>query len=221
MSLLDPMQSTTETSMKLEILDLQERDYEWVYNLQKRLVEERKQSDSQSDCLIFVEHPEVYTHGRKGEADQALENSFEVERGGEATYHNPGQLVCYPIFTLKNEERDLNLYLRRLEQTIIDTLKEFGIASETRKGATGVWLKGKEKKIASIGVAASSWVTYHGLALNVSNDLKGFEKINPCGFEASVMTSMQEVLGEKTPSMNQVKTELLRAACKNFGRRWV
>lgn len=200
--------------INLEVIDLHLADYKAVYHKQLALVEDRKTGKLDHDALILVEHPEVYTFGRKNKnpiPGLIKEISFEIERGGEGTYHNPGQLVAYPIIKLEAREQDLHLHLRRLEETVIQTLKHFSIEGERREKATGVWIKGKEKKIASVGVAVRSWVTYHGAALNVCNDLSGFSKINPCGFQASVMTSLEEELSVKLSSrMLDVKDILVR-----------
>ncbi len=210
------------------VVDAGITDYGPMYETQKAMVERRKSGELNFDQLVFVEHPEVYTYGRKspapfGELDPLLSlpphlPQFAVERGGEVTYHNVGQLVCYPILQLKDKERDLHLHLRRLESTLIDVLKDFGLVAERRPGATGVWISGKQKKIASIGVAVSGWVTYHGSALNVANDLKGFGRINPCGFDSRVMTSMEVELGGEAPSMLEVKESFLRHFSHHFSR---
>lgn len=203
----------------LEIIDLGLRDYGEVYGFQKKLVQEKKADKASTDYLLFVEHPDVYTFGRRSaeEKNEALPQAFEVERGGQATYHNPGQLVGYPILTLEPGERDLHKYLRSLEQVIIDTISDFGVLGESEAGATGVWIQGQKRKIASIGVAVSSWVTYHGIALNVKNELLGFAKINPCGFSSDVMTSLQKELGQ-APEMNEVKSSFQKHFLQAFSR---
>lgn len=205
------------------VWDLGLCDYRKAYDHQKALVEKRRVHSSELDTLLFVEHPEVYTHGRKAPTlpfDPKL-SVVEIERGGEITYHNPGQLVAYPILALQAGERDLHLHLRRLEGTLIAVLGAFGIAAERRAGATGVWVIGREKKIASIGVAVSGWVTYHGIALNVLNDLAGFQRIHPCGFAPDVMTSMKEEMREATPTMNEVKDQFLHHFLNQFERQLV
>lgn len=120
---------------------------------------------------------------------------FEIERGGDVTYHGPGQLVGYPIFLLREDERDLHVYLRNLEEAIIRACARFGLAGERKAGWTGVWTAGGARKLASIGVAVKRWVTMHGFALNVSTDLARFAAINPCGLDAAVMGSMCGELG--------------------------
>jgi lipoyl(octanoyl) transferase len=193
--------------------------YEEAYQKQLELVNRCKRSES-LDRLVFVEHPDVYTFGRRSTAPE-VNTAFPmvaVERGGQVTFHNPGQLVAYPILKLQEKERDLHKYLRKLEQVLIDVLADFGLPSERRPGATGVWIVGKEKKIASIGVAVSSWVTYHGTALNVKNDLSGFAKISPCGFASEVMTSMAVELKDHCPSLTEVKETYLRHFTRLFSR---
>jgi lipoyl(octanoyl) transferase len=203
-----------------EIDDQGINDYNQSYHTQLDVVHQKKVNPYYPDRLVLVEHPEVYTFGRKSKDSIPwnLKNAFAIERGGEATFHNPGQLVCYPLLSLKEGEKDAHLHLRRLEETIIQVLKQFGIEGERRSGATGVWVVGKPKKIASIGIAISSWITFHGSALNINNDLTGFSKIAPCGFNANVMTSMQEELGEKSPSVGKVKEAFIKQFSKQFNR---
>src|SRR5262249_28523988 len=150
------------------------------------------------DTLILVEHPHVITLGRARDARANLVAPgdvpvVEIERGGDVTYHGPGQLVAYPIVALGDGERDLHRFLRSLEDGIIGTLAALGVAAGRRAGATGVWVDGR--KVASIGISCRRWVTFHGLALNVATDLGYFARINPCGFDAAVMTSVAELTG--------------------------
>jgi len=203
----------------LAVLDLGNCPYSEAYARQQSLVNERLSQPHISDVLVWVEHPEVYTYGRKNPPAQGVDGvaSFFVERGGEATFHNPGQLVAYPILKLEPEERDLHRYLRGLESVLCDTLQDFGLAAAAKAGATGVWVRNGEKKIASIGIASRAWVTYHGIALNVANDLKGFSRISPCGFSSDVMTSMEKELGT-APPMNAVRDSFLHHFCKLFQR---
>lgn len=171
-------------------------DYKEVWDLQKHWVRAVAERRAEEESLILVEHPETVTVGRKHKGFLPAD-AFEIERGGEATLHNPGQLVAYPILRLDEGERDLHAYLRKLEEVLIQTLRELGLASDRKSGATGVWVDAGRRKIASIGVAVSHWVTYHGVALNVCNDLSAFQRINPCGFEWTVMTSMERELARK------------------------
>ena len=194
----------------LDVRDLGRMPYRLCWALQKELVEERLAGRA-PDTLLLVEHESVVTLGRgtrgaflaggarvlrEGEAEfvelpgGARAEVIEVERGGQATYHGPGQLVAYPIVKLREGRRDLHAWMRALEQAVIDALSPLGVRAGRREGATGVWVGG-QRKICSIGVAASRWVTYHGLALNVGTDLAHFAAIAPCGFEAGVMTSVE------------------------------
>jgi lipoyl(octanoyl) transferase len=157
----------------------------------------RRQAGLGDDVLLLVEHPEVITVGRKREAlDNVLAPGavevVEIERGGDATYHGPGQLVAYPIVLLREGERDLHRFLRNLEAAVIAALGRLGLAADREPEKTGVWLGPAEarRKICSLGIACRRWVTFHGLALNVTTDLSRFATINPCGFEATVMTSV-------------------------------
>jgi lipoate-protein ligase B len=176
-------------------VDLGRISYEEAWDLQKRLVERRARAEI-PDVLLLLEHDPVVTLGRSVRGQRpALAGvpSFEVERGGDLTYHGPGQLVGYPILRLEEGRRDLHRYLRDLEEALLRSLARFGIAGERRDGYTGVWSDGR--KLASIGVAVRRWVTYHGFALNVSTDLSAFRLLNPCGLPGEVMTSMAELLG--------------------------
>ncbi len=174
----------------LEVRRLGRTRYEDAYKLQKELVEERA-SDAIGDVLILTEHESVVTLGRGTPAPVEVDvPTVEIERGGEATYHGPGQLVAYPILKLPEERRDLHRYLRDLEEVLIGVLSEFELAGERREGFTGVWLG--DKKIASIGVAVSRWVTYHGFALNLHTDLGAFRAFRPCGLDPDVMTRLAD-----------------------------
>jgi lipoate-protein ligase B len=180
-----------------QLLDLGTREYGAVWELQRELVGKR-QRDEIPDTLILVEHPHVITLGRGTHAENVLAPGdtpiFEIERGGDVTYHGPGQLVGYPIFLLRQPERDLHVYLRNLEEALIRTVARFGIAGERKEAWTGVWTAGGTSKLASIGVAVKKWVTLHGFALNVSTDLARFGSINPCGLNATAMGSMESTL---------------------------
>ena len=167
--------------------------------LQRELVAAR-QRDEIPDTLLLVEHPHVITLGRGTHKENLLAPGdlpvFEIERGGDVTYHGPGQLVGYPIFLLRPAERDLHRYLRNLEEALIRALADLGLRAGRREGWTGVWtLADAPAKLASIGVAVKRWVTLHGFALNVATDLARFAAINPCGLDAAVMTSVSAELG--------------------------
>ena len=177
------------------LLDLGVRDYAETWNLQRKLHELRVKK-SIPDTLVLVEHPHVFTVGKAvaGEVPTAIGDVpvFRIERGGQWTYHGPGQLVGYPILDLNARNRDVHAFLRNLEEALIRTVAKFGIAAD-RGVQTGVWV-GK-KKIASIGAALRNWVSFHGFALNVNTDLNYFQMITPCGFPGSTMTSMKALLG--------------------------
>ncbi|HVK86355.1 MAG TPA: lipoyl(octanoyl) transferase LipB [Kofleriaceae bacterium] len=183
------------------IVDLGRESYRDAWARQLALVEARQRGDA-PDTLLLVEHDHVFTLGRRREAEQNVLAAGEVEvigieRGGDVTYHGPGQLVAYPIVLLEGAERDLHRYLRNLEEAVIATCARFGLTADREPGKTGVWTSTElgRKKLCSMGIACRKWVTFHGLALNVSTDLTYFGRINPCGFESSVMTSMAALLG--------------------------
>jgi lipoate-protein ligase B len=201
------------------------RDYGEVLRLQQDLVAER-QAGTIPDTLVLVEHPDTITLGRSARPDNVVDAGdipvFAIERGGDVTYHGPGQLVAYPVFLLRESERDLHRYLRGLEETILRTLADFHIAGTRRPGLTGVWTADETgpRKLASIGVAVRKWVTLHGLALNVTTDLARFAAIHPCGFDASVMTSMARELGHSV-DFAAVKTALAGHLAAVFERAWL
>ncbi len=166
------------------------RPYGEVLELQKELLEKRI-ADEIRDTLILVEHEPVVTVGRKGaELGSLSVPVVEVERGGEATYHGPGQVVAYPIFKLPESRRNVHRYLRDLEQVVMGVLAEFELQGSRVDGATGVWLG--DQKVASIGVALRRWVTWHGLALNVHTDLGIFNEFRPCGLDPACMTKLAD-----------------------------
>jgi lipoyl(octanoyl) transferase len=175
--------------------------------------------------LLFVEHPHVYTLGKSGDEKNLLLNEkqliekkssyYKINRGGDITYHGPGQLVAYPILDLDNFFTDIHRYLRLLEETIILTLKEYNITAERRKGETGVWLDAqndlKARKICALGVRCSRWVTMHGWGFNVNADLDYFNNIIPCGINDKAVTSLNKELGRNV-DMKEIKEKLK----KNF-----
>jgi lipoyl(octanoyl) transferase len=208
----------------LEVRDLGLMDYAKAYELQRELVERRKRGEI-SNQLLFVEHPHVITLGRNGRMENLLASreildrsgiSFcETDRGGDVTYHGPGQVVGYPIFDLREWKRDIGAYVRAMEQAIIDSLSEFEITAGRESKATGVWVDGA--KICAIGVHISRWVTSHGFALNVDTDLRYFQYIVPCGLTKPV-TSMR-VLGSRASRVD-VQSALTRNFEKHFGRQF-
>jgi lipoate-protein ligase B len=197
---------------ELECIDLGRTAYRKAWEEQRRRVEERH-AGRVGDALLVVEHEPVITVGRgtKGgflAGGSAPVDVFEVERGGQATWHGPGQIVVYPIVKLAAGRRDLHAWMRVLEQAVIDTVADCGLATDRRPGATGVWVDG-QRKLCSIGVAARRWVTWHGLALNHDPDLSQFAAIQPCGFDAGVMTSLAAELGERCPDREAVVAGLV------------
>ncbi len=178
-------------------------DYTEAWELQRQLASQRAAGYLADDVLLLLEHPRVITLGRSSSdsnllvsADLLLKRGVEVhevERGGDVTYHGPGQLVGYPIIDLARHKQDLHWYLRQLEEVLIRGLTEFGIVGRRVEGYTGVWVE--NRKIASIGVHVTRWVTYHGFALNANTDLTDFDLIVPCGIDAVQMTSIQKDTG--------------------------
>jgi lipoate-protein ligase B len=201
-------------------IDLGVREFAEVWALQRELVTAR-QRDEIPDTLLLVEHPHVITAGRSAHRENLLRTGdipvFEIERGGDVTYHGPGQLVGYPIFQLREHERDLHRYLRNLEEAVIRALARFGLPSSRKPGWTGVWNSAATRKLASIGVAVKRWVTMHGLALNVSTDLACFSAINPCGLDAAVMGTMAGELGHPV-AIEGVKDAVAEALAEVFSR---
>jgi lipoyl(octanoyl) transferase len=169
-------------------------------DLQEKIVEQKRADSSLGDELLLLEHEPVYTIGRTPDQSSLLGAAhlphplFPINRGGQATYHGPGQLVGYPIIDLRRFAKDLHAYLRWLESILVDLLDGFGIAAATRPGLTGVWVE--KRKIASIGVGVRHWITMHGFALNVAGDLSGFDHIVPCGISDVMMTSIEKETGK-------------------------
>jgi len=200
----------TPTPTPARLVGLDRRGFRETWQLQLDTVAARQRGEG-PDTLILVEHdPPVITLGRSrtAQANVLMPESIEVvdiERGGDVTWHGPGQLVAYPIVLLGEGERDLHRFLRNLEEAVIRTAGDFGVTAGREPGKTGVWIEGR--KLASIGIACRRWVTFHGLALNVDPDLHQFARINPCGFDASVMTSLAAELGS-APAMMEVKRVL-------------
>jgi lipoyl(octanoyl) transferase len=167
----------------------------------------RKQNDhSLGDELLLLEHEPVYTIGRNPDQSSLRGRAhlphplFPINRGGQATYHGPGQLIGYPIIDLRRCGQDLHRYLRWIEDLLIDLLSSYGVAATTRTGLTGVWID--DRKIASIGVGVRRWISMHGFALNVCGDLSPFDQITPCGIANVTMTSMEKELGRAIPLMD-------------------
>lgn len=196
--------------------------YATALEMQRDLARRRITGEIDEDMLLLLEHPPVVTLGRTAKEAHLVSSPerlhargievFEVERGGDVTFHGPGQLVGYPIFDLKRHRQDLHWYLRQVEESLIVALAEIGISAERNGAYTGVWTRGR--KIASIGVHARDWVTWHGFALNVMTDLSFFDLIVPCGIPNVHMTSVVRELGDPTVTMDR----LIDAVSRAFGQ---
>jgi len=219
---------------KVILQDLGLKDYKETWDYQEKLFQgiidlkiDNRRNDTNHktpNYFLFVEHPHVYTLGKSGDMSNLLLNEeqlskkgatfYKINRGGDITYHGPGQIVGYPILDLDNFFTDIHKYLRFLEEVIIKTLAEYGIKSERSEGETGVWLDVGTpfaRKICAMGVRTSRWVTMHGFALNVNTNLGYFDNIIPCGIKGKAVTSIEAELNKKLP-LDEVKTKIL----KNF-----
>ncbi len=208
------------------IIDLGLMDYQKAWDLQHQLWSKRVESQI-SDGILILEHPHVITLGRRGTRSHLLVSLevlealkiplFHVERGGEATYHGPGQMVVYPIFNLKEYGYRVVQYIDQLEEVILHLLSDFGVEGRRNPSNRGVWVK--DEKIASIGVTIKRWVSFHGLSLNYETDLKYFELINPCGLKGIKMTSMAKILGNRVSRKDLVEGILFHFK-EVFRREW-
>ena len=224
---------------KIDLQNLGYKDYKETWDYQESLFKEildikiknRRQdlNEITPNYLLMVEHPHVYTLGKSGDIKNLLISEAELEkkqatyykinRGGDITYHGPGQLVGYPILDLDNFFTDIHKYLRFLEETIILTLADYGLKAERSKGETGVWLDVGTpfaRKICAMGVRASRWVTMHGFALNVNADLGYFDHIIPCGIEGKAVTSLNVELGKKEIPLADVQEKVLKHFAELF-----
>lgn len=221
------------------LIDLGSIDYQraWDYQTElfNRILEIKKGNRDKPvseqvlipNFLLFCEHPHVFTLGKSGEEKNLLMKRedlatvgatfYHINRGGDITYHGPGQIVVYPIFDLENFFTDIHQYMRLLEESVILTLKEYGVEAGRIKGLTGVWLGegNRARKICALGVKTSRWVTMHGLAFNINNDLKYFDYIVPCGINDKAVTSLAKELGRQI-DMSEVKTQLLKKLAALF-----
>jgi len=225
---------------EVEVRSLGIKDYKETWDYQEALFKDtldrkiknrrEEQNVPTNNYLLFVEHPHVYTLGKSGdiknllisEAELEAKNAtyYKINRGGDITYHGPGQIVGYPILDLDNFFTDIHKYLRLLEETVILTLAEYGLKSERSPGETGVWLDVGTpfaRKICALGVRASRWVTMHGFALNVNADLGYFDNIIPCGIKGKAVTSLNVELGQKEVDLNEVQKKLLHHFQELFG----
>ena len=217
---------------RIELQDLGYKDYKDTWDYQEALFKgivdtkiKNRREDANlntSNYFLFVEHPHVYTLGKSGDMSNLLLNEeqltkkgatfYKINRGGDITYHGPGQIVGYPILDLENFFTDIHKYLRLLEEMIILTLAEYGLKAKRSPGETGVWLDVGTpfaRKICAMGVRASRWVTMHGFALNVNANLGYFDNIIPCGIRGKAVTSLNVELGKKEVDEAEVKTKLL------------
>lgn len=214
-------------------------DYKEAWDLQEKLfaetialkIERRNETTTEETVnrLLFCEHPHVYTLGKSGSEENLLLNEtqleahharyYKINRGGDITYHGPGQLVGYPIFDLDHFFTDIHKYMRYLEEAVIQTLAEYGIRGERYEGYTGVWIDAslpEARKICAMGVKCSRWVTMHGIGFNVNSDLSYFSHIVPCGIDDKAVTSMQRELGRPV-DMEEVKQILKTKMAEQFG----
>ena len=211
-----------------ETWDYQEQLFRSILDLKIRNRKEDQEIET-PNYLLLVEHPHVYTLGKSGKPEHLLLSEaqlekknasfYKINRGGDITYHGPGQLVGYPILDLDNFFTDIHKYLRFLEECIILTLREYGLNPERSKGETGVWLDVGTpfaRKICALGVRASRWVTMHGFALNVNSDLGYFDHIIPCGIRGKAVTSLNVELGRREIPMKEVETKLLKHFAEVF-----
>jgi lipoate-protein ligase B len=205
-------------SDQILVQNIGRKSYKAVWDLQKEMQQQRINGNIE-DTLILVEHDPVYTLGKNANEDHLLQSRdesvdvFNIERGGDITFHGPGQLVGYPILDLSNYKKSVRWYMRTLEQVLIDTLIEFKITAQQNDGLTGVWVG--DEKIAALGVRISRWVTMHGFALNVNPDLSFYDGIIPCGIFDHGVTSMEQLLGE-TQNNDNVKNMVIEKFNKYF-----
>lgn len=217
------LMANQSTYKKFNYCDLGLIDYQFAWDLQKEIFDKRI-DDKTDDTFFLLEHPHTYTLGKVAHIENLLMNDsqlkelgisvYEIDRGGDITYHGPGQIVGYPIINLKNWKEDTHEYLRSLEQVIINVCKEYGLETGRKANYTGVWIG--ERKIAAIGVKISRWVTMHGFAFNINTDLNFFNGIIPCGIKEKEVTSLSKELGKEI-SIQEVKEKLVNQFKIIFG----
>lgn len=216
--MMRPNYSNTNNQNRIQIIDLGLSNYNEAWTFQKKLFE-KVTNERQHNYLILTEHPPVITVGKNADENNIITNPHilkdqkidvvKIDRGGDVTFHGPGQIVGYPIINLNNFKKDIHWYLRSIEEVIIRTLEKFGITSERIKDLTGVWVD--NKKICAIGIKVTRWVTMHGFALNVSTQLDYFNHIIPCGINNKSVTSIQHI-SDQMISIEEVKNVL----CESF-----
>ena len=210
--------NNTLVNTKIDIQDLGKLLYKKTWNYQKELLKKRSNNEI-NDTLILVEHEPVFTLGKNADENHILQNcpdnikTYHIERGGDVTYHGPGQLVGYPILDLRNYKKSISWYMRSLEQVIIDTLFDYNITANRKKGLTGVWCN--NEKIAALGVRVSRWITMHGFSLNIDPNLNHYKNIIPCGIFEHGVTSMSGVLN-KTVDYEHVKKTIIKKVLYQF-----
>ena len=210
--------NNTLVNTKIDIQDLGKLLYKKTWNYQKELLKKRSNNEI-NDTLILVEHEPVFTLGKNADKNHILQNcpdnikTYHIERGGDVTYHGPGQLVGYPILDLRNYKKSISWYMRSLEQVIIDTLFDYNITANRKKGLTGVWCN--NEKIAALGVRVSRWITMHGFSLNIDPNLNHYKNIIPCGIFEHGVTSMSGVLN-KTVDYEHVKKTIIKKFLYQF-----
>ena len=210
--------NNTLVNTQIDIQDLGKLLYKKTWNYQKELLKKRSNNEI-SDTLILVEHEPVFTLGKNADENHILQNcpdnikTYHIERGGDVTYHGPGQLVGYPILDLRNYKKSISWYMRSLEQVIIDTLFDYNITANRKKGLTGVWCN--NEKIAALGVRVSRWITMHGFSLNIDPNLNHYKSIIPCGIFEHGVTSMSGVLN-KTVDYEHVKKTIIKKFLYQF-----
>lgn len=207
---------------ELSYCDLNVIDYAEAWNLQKEFFEQRRKNEC-NDFLFILEHPHTYTLGKTADKENLISNEsylkennisvFEIDRGGDITYHGPGQIVGYPIIDLENWKKDTHKYLRALEEVLILTCFDYGINAERNSEYTGVWIE--NRKIAAIGIKVSRWITMHGFAFNVNTKLSLFNGIIPCGIKEKEVTSLQKELGKEI-LISEAKEKILNNFKKVF-----
>ena len=201
--------NSTLANTQIDIQDLGKLLYKKTWKYQKELLKKRSKNEI-NDTLILVEHEPVFTLGKNADENHILQNypdnikTYQIERGGDVTYHGPGQLVGYPILDLRNYKKSISWYMRSLEQVIIDTLFDYNITANRKNGLTGVWYN--NEKIAALGVRVSRWITMHGFSLNVNPNLNHYKNIIPCGIFEHGVTSMSNILNENIDYENVKKT---------------
>ncbi len=210
------------TNKKLTYCDLGKIDYKEAWELQRNIFDQRYKNEI-DDILLLLEHPQTYTLGKTADRQNLIGNEefirknnisvYDIDRGGDITYHGPGQIVGYPIFNLNNWTKDTHKYLRALEEILIQTCADYGLTAERNTKYTGVWIE--DRKIGAIGIKVSRWITMHGFAFNINTDLSLYNGIIPCGINDKGVTSLKKELRREI-DIKEVKTKILNHTLKIF-----